>query len=703
MVFININNEIMKKYHPHSIIIILLLAFAFQSCNETPTAPNNGTVVSILSPSSNSIASDTTTIKIQILGNDNIVRLELYINHYLYLIDTTKGTSYEFKWDTRNYQDGTQAVINAIAYDSNGNSIKSKFSIVYIYRFMPVNLTANFVNASEIQLNWLDFSKIEAGFEIYEAVNDSNFSLLARIDSNKTSYTVETQFDTSKSYYFRIRAYSLSSFSNFTPIVKVQLKLLAPSNVHGSFISDSLLTLSWNDNNDFEEMFVIRMDSMTIATAKKNQTTIEFSNKFYSNTIYTFKVYAYLAGIFSEPSESIYLNFEVTPPSNLHVYNNQQDMVNLSWNNTSQYIVRTIIERTSEFNSYTIIKETSNNDTTYTDINLDSTKTYFYRIKSVTNLNQSVYSNEIKVGYSQNIKLVETRTSPVNFSYGTFSGNYKYFFKDVSYSVDMYDVSSLSFIRSFESPPDTQFTASPDMRSNYNGGVLERAYNQPFTGGRSAISTWNTNSGNLTNFFDVNCIGTPLVMSNDGQKIINNDCEGYSIYNLVSGTKISIIPGSQSGIHFLANEISNQFFTLHNGILKVYNLDNQALTNTISFRDPENYILASSKDGSLLLLHNPISTLYSLWDITKSTKIFEVHLNYLNKAAISWDNNYLLASTSARSIKIYDINKNILLNEIKVNDEIINLSIIELPYNLISISSNSRSYWTFEKDWTELK
>ncbi len=707
IIFININNEIMKKYFFPSVIFIFLLAFAFQSCNETPTAPNSKTVISILSPSTNSIASDTTTIKIQILGNENIVRLELYINHYLYFINTTTKTYYEFKWDARNYQDGAQAIINAIAYDRDGNSFESKFSIVYIYRFMPVNLTAKFVSDSEIKLNWMDFSKIETGFEIYEAVNDSNFSLLARIDSNKTAYTVYTPVDTSNSYYFRVRAYNLNSFSNFTPIVKAQIDLLPPTNVRGRFVSDTELVLNWDDNNSFAEGYWININYQFYTQIDQNTTTFTIKKNFYSyNNPYVITITAFAQNFHSQISEPIYMNFILNAPDSLHVNTIQNDKISLTWNNNSIYSKKFIVERKTNSGWFSQIAETVENTTNFIDSDLNTSETYQYRIKALTTINQSDYSNIIEVGYTQNLKISETINVPFNLQFGSFSGDYKYFFKNVDNTVEMYDVRDFSYLRTFEAPTDTQTISYPDILSNFNGSFVIRHFDARVPSSGTRIALWDTENGNLIQYFYEDYSGTPFSFTNDNQKLISFiSARRLFVYSLVTGAKLSEvgIPESSGIASLLSNPPSNQFIILKSGEIMLYNLDNQSLI--IRHYSGTQKILAASKDGVLLASLNNNSSI-NVWNFnTKEQVLQATYSEPIGEAAISQDNKYLFASTQNVNSKIliYDLKNKKIANEITGEGKIVHLSTIDAPFDFISITNNSRKYWTLEKDWMEFK
>jgi len=273
----------------------------------------------------------------------------------------------------------------------------------------------------------------------------------------------------------------------------------------------------------------------------------------------------------------------------------------------------------------------------------------------------------------------------------------------------MYDVSDFSYLRTFEAPTDTQTIAHTDVLSNFDGSLVIRHFDARVPSSGTRIAVWNTNSGNLINYFYEDYAGTPFSFSNDNQKLISDiSASRLFVFSLVTGEKLSEIniPGNSPTISMLSNPPSNQMFIFRNPGLYAFNLDDQI--QIFSHYIDIQKLLAISKDGSILagLYNNYYNTAVSLWNLNTNELIFKTTNNEsVGSAAISQDNKYLFVSTQSDNSKIliYDLQSKLLGAEITGQGKIIHLSALNGPYDFISITNNSRNYWTYEKDWMELK
>lgn len=80
----------------------------------------------------------------------------------------------------------------------------------------PINLTAQVPSRSSIKLTWADASDNETNFEIWRSQgNNSNYTLLATLNPNVTTYT-NTGLGASTAYYYKVRAINASGASEFS-------------------------------------------------------------------------------------------------------------------------------------------------------------------------------------------------------------------------------------------------------------------------------------------------------------------------------------------------------------------------------------------------------------------------------------------------------------------------------------------------------
>ena len=77
----------------------------------------------------------------------------------------------------------------------------------------------------DILLSWTDNSDNEDGFKIEHSPNGSEWTQIAVVESNVTSYLVTKEtdgVDSSIQNYFRVRAYSGDGYSDYSNIANVQ-------------------------------------------------------------------------------------------------------------------------------------------------------------------------------------------------------------------------------------------------------------------------------------------------------------------------------------------------------------------------------------------------------------------------------------------------------------------------------------------------
>lgn len=86
----------------------------------------------------------------------------------------------------------------------------------------PTNLLVELVNTNNVLLNWTDNSGNETGFEIYRSTSDApaSFTRIYTTAENETIYE-DSQAGGNSSYYYRVRAKGVGSFSNYTSIVNI--------------------------------------------------------------------------------------------------------------------------------------------------------------------------------------------------------------------------------------------------------------------------------------------------------------------------------------------------------------------------------------------------------------------------------------------------------------------------------------------------
>ena len=76
----------------------------------------------------------------------------------------------------------------------------------------PTNLVATAISSSQIALSWTDNANNETGFQIQRSNNGVNFTLIATVPANVTTYT-DNGLTAATTYYYRLRAFNSSGNS----------------------------------------------------------------------------------------------------------------------------------------------------------------------------------------------------------------------------------------------------------------------------------------------------------------------------------------------------------------------------------------------------------------------------------------------------------------------------------------------------------
>ncbi len=167
----------------------------------------------------------------------------------------------------------------------------------------PTNITASPTAFDQIDLTWTDNETTETGYTVERSLNASGpFSTIANLPANSTSYTDAglTQLTT---YYYRISVSDGSStaagaiVSATTPSDGTPTPPAAPSNLAATSTGQTSISLSWSDNLNNEDAFVLERSTgnasnyAVIANLPAN-TTSYADGGLSSNTAYFYRIKA---------------------------------------------------------------------------------------------------------------------------------------------------------------------------------------------------------------------------------------------------------------------------------------------------------------------------------------------------------------------------------------------------------------------------
>ncbi|MBK7632375.1 MAG: hypothetical protein IPJ23_17040 [Ignavibacteriales bacterium] len=674
--------------------IALIALITLSSCEYNPVEPYDLTPkVSIVRPINNSSVSDSITVQI-LVNNIDAKRVELFFDHYVIDNAVFQKPPYEYFIDCRWYEEGSQHILQAKAYNQSGKVIESDYTIFNIYRFMPSSLNALLTSDTTISLSWSDNCKFETGFELEQAIDDSNFIKIALLDSNVTTYTIHGNFETEKKYFFRVRALTENQFSGYSNITQASIQLFTPVNLRASSITDTSIVLNWDDNNTFEKGYAISEFSNgtynVIRILPAGTNSFIYYKQFYIYNQYKFAIHAIRDNYFSDKGYFQPVLISFLPPTELTFEHNSQSSVKLKWNYNTTFEKGFIIYRTDDQNVFSEIGRVGKNFIEYVSSNLDTSKSYLYKVSAYTDGNTSGSTNVIKVFFGKTISLNKKIQVPYGISEAVVSNDFSiaafggYISNGVC--IRIIKVSDGSIIRTFLGDSTDQIferlTISPDNRfvagiGNYHTllvfdistGLLVKKldlitspnYIKYSSDGKFLImernnklrfyntTTWSWEDRMIFND-DSYCLTIDNIDQYVAAGFYNSDAK---IYNYQTGAYVHDISESFRTFALKYNLNNKKLFFSAYGSLKILDinsntitrqLDNIGAVNNFDVTDDEDLVVFTGGDG------------ISFWN-TQKNKHYRVPFDNdtFREVYISPDNNTLFAREFFKSYVLCDL------------------------------------------------
>lgn len=687
----------MKK----SISVLLLIStviFSINSCEDVPPTVSNSTPsVKIVSPINNSAVSDTTRIKIAV-NNIDVKRVELYIDHTISQSTVFEKPPYEYLWDCRWYEEGSQHILQAKAYNKSGKVLESDFIIINVYRFMPSNLSAELLSDSVIALNWIDNCNYETGFEVGQAVDDSNFFKVAQLDSNITSYLVSGNFSINTKYLFRVRAFQHENFSGYSDIAQAVLRLIEPDNLNATITSDTSAILSWNDNNSFETGYVISKRNdygnyVPIKFLPADTTSTIINNIFYINQSNNFSVHA-TRGYFESPRaffSTLVLNFPA--PTNLTFEHISETSVKLKWKDNSSFEKGFIIYGIDNTGYTREIARVSSNITEYVLQSLDTSEVYIFNVKAFTSANITPSSNNVKIFFSKTLEIDKHFSVPYGISEAVVSDDFTmvaiggYISNRVC--IRLFNLADGNLLETFIGDSTDEFfwriAISPDNRyvaasgDNYN------------------MKIWDIISGQLFKKIELGTTPNFIEYSPDGAYLIVEVNMHLRIYNTLDWTGTTWMDLSDDPIYMVIDPNQTTIaLGFWNSNLKAYDFP----SGSLKFEVPNSFRTTSvhfNEAGDKLYFQTYGD--FKVWDINSNSLIKTINnFGFHSNMDITSDGN--LAICSGNTLSLWDINKEIIINNFLENKEIVEVKFNPDNTKLFTRESINGYYiWDVVKRW----
>ena len=380
---------------------------------QKPSTPNNpetsiqiGTVSTLEAESKTYNSAELTWDKVEDVSGYEVYMSTQQDGHYT-LKSTIKGNS-TTSANISGLDTNTTYYFKVRAYKESGNNKNYG-------EYSPVISTKPTLSSSSAKIESLTYNSAKIswnevsganGYEIYVSnEKDGKYTLKTSITSGKTTSYTNTNLNTNTTYYYKVRAYRIVGsnkvYNSYSPVISAKPTLSSSSAKIESLTYNSA-KISWNAVNGASgyELYVSdeKDGKYTLKTSiTSGKTTSYTDTNLNTNTTYYYKVRAYrtvgstkiynsYSPVISAKPQLKTTKLKISIPS----YNSSK----LSWNAVSGANGYEIYVSTEKEGEYTLKTSITNGKTTsYTDTNLNTNTTYYYKARAYRTVNsKKVYS-----------------------------------------------------------------------------------------------------------------------------------------------------------------------------------------------------------------------------------------------------------------------------------------------------------------------
>lgn len=251
------------------------------------------------------------------------------------------------------------------------------------------NLVTSLVDNSYVSLNWTDNSNDEAGFRVERKVGSGGWSALTSLPANTTTFQ-DHQVGELETFSYRIVAFNDGGDSTRSNETSTVFTFIAPSNLTAQATAEKRIDLTWQDNSMVETGY--RVERKTGAGAFVSLVTTPVGATAYVDetitvgVVYTYRVVGVYTGGQSTPTNEISATTSAdttkpNTPTDLAATALDFDQVHVTWTDASDNESGFRIERKAGAGgSFILVGTVEANATSFTDKDLETETTYFYRV-----------------------------------------------------------------------------------------------------------------------------------------------------------------------------------------------------------------------------------------------------------------------------------------------------------------------------------
>lgn len=296
-----------------------------------------------------------------------------------------------------------------MAFNTSGVSTSGVTKIAYALA-PPTGLTATALSSTSIRLDWdhpVDSNAVQ--LVASESTNGSSFFAIGAVTAN-TSYLTVTGLSPETQYWFLIKVRNDSNESKSSNVTNITTPAAgtapaAPTSLLLAAASCNEISLSWTDNADNEENYIIERKEAD-GTYSAIETSLAPDTESHSDTSVSAETtYCYRVKATNSIGDSGYSNETniTTPvcgsvpsaPTGLSATAVSSSEISLTWTDNSDNEDGVKIEKKEAGGTYSVLATVGTGITSYDNIFLLPNTTYYYRVRAYSSLGFSDYSNEV--------------------------------------------------------------------------------------------------------------------------------------------------------------------------------------------------------------------------------------------------------------------------------------------------------------------
>lgn len=435
--------------------------------------------------------------------------------------------------------------------------------------------------------------------------------------------------------------------------------LNAPSDLKVTVNDQKNLTLSWMDNSNWEDGFIVQK-SLNDEASFRDYAILSANTTSYKDSILAdtkilcyYRIAAYKGTMRTASAVNVFRIKDILSPSNLTIENTTQTTIQLQWQDNSKIETGFVIQRSENNSAYHNIATVPANTITYSDTNLNTEYTYRYRVAALfingtSDYSESEYAN-YGLGLEKPIVLDNTYGARSvcfipgsgNIVAGGNEGN-SYVLPNGKTQVGIFS-SSGKLIRRIA---DNNVKVSVSLNGRYIAT----------SGENYEIKVWDIETGVLQNTFRRTSYGygmTPVIsaLSPDGKFLAFYDTKPYGeagivVYEVSTGNlkwsrkypsvyNLSVLEYSPDGKQLIYNDNSGQLFSanaLDGTSVKLISSDP---VSSIAFSPSGKYLFIFKK-GSAVLWDNYAGASAKTVNMDNTYSVSAIYFDPQNEGAYSY-------------------------------------------------------------------